>query len=355
MQAQNVGINTTGAVADPSSMLDVSSTSSGMLAPRMTTAQRNLIPAPLEGLFIYNLDCKEFNYYNGAIWISSSLSAPYAVSAIYNGPNAFIGNWNGVGGATSYVIDVSTSPTFASFVAGYNNLNVGNVLSYNVTGLACGVFYYFRIRSANSCGLSTNSNVQSINQLCCPPYTVTSIPYVAPLGAGWTTIGLADDQISGALNIGFTFNFYCLPYTQFYISSNGFIAFNNTVGQGCCTGQLLPNVTDPNHLVAPSWTDLDPSSGGTVRYQTTGVAPNRQLHVRYTNVPFFSGPGSASTHLILYETTNVIEIYSTACNAIPGGSIVTFGIENITGTLGTSPAGRNQANFSAPNEAWRFN
>jgi len=38
MQAQNVGINTTGAVADPSSMLDVSSTSSGMLAPRMTTA-----------------------------------------------------------------------------------------------------------------------------------------------------------------------------------------------------------------------------------------------------------------------------------------------------------------------------
>ncbi|MBP8074287.1 MAG: hypothetical protein KAY96_05980, partial [Bacteroidia bacterium] len=42
--AQNVGVGT--AVIDPSAKLQVESTTSGLLPPRMTTAQRNAIPSP---------------------------------------------------------------------------------------------------------------------------------------------------------------------------------------------------------------------------------------------------------------------------------------------------------------------
>ena len=68
INSQNVAINTTGAVADASSMLDVSSTSSGMLAPRMTTAQRTAILAPATGLLVYDTNFQAFWYFDGTIW-----------------------------------------------------------------------------------------------------------------------------------------------------------------------------------------------------------------------------------------------------------------------------------------------
>lgn len=61
-----VGIGTT--TPDPSSILDVESTTQGFLPPRMTTAQITAITNPAEGLFIYNLDDNCFQYYNGTAW-----------------------------------------------------------------------------------------------------------------------------------------------------------------------------------------------------------------------------------------------------------------------------------------------
>lgn len=67
VQAQ-VGINTT--TPHSSSMLDVTSTSKGFLAPRMTKAQRDLITTPATGLLIYQTDdTPTFYYYNGAAWV----------------------------------------------------------------------------------------------------------------------------------------------------------------------------------------------------------------------------------------------------------------------------------------------
>lgn len=55
--AQNVGINTTGAVADPSSMLDVVSTAKGMLVPRVVLTATNVaapVTAPANSLLVFN-------------------------------------------------------------------------------------------------------------------------------------------------------------------------------------------------------------------------------------------------------------------------------------------------------------
>ncbi|MFN7099320.1 MAG: hypothetical protein ACK4M4_02945 [Flavobacterium sp.] len=59
-----VGIGTT--TPHASSILDVTSTTQGMLTPRMTTAQRNAITSPADGLMVYDTDLRAFYYYNQA-------------------------------------------------------------------------------------------------------------------------------------------------------------------------------------------------------------------------------------------------------------------------------------------------
>ncbi|MDI5893761.1 hypothetical protein [Flavobacterium algoritolerans] len=50
-----------------SSVLDVSSTTQGMLTPRMTTAQRLAIASPADGLMVYDTDLKSFYHYNSTL------------------------------------------------------------------------------------------------------------------------------------------------------------------------------------------------------------------------------------------------------------------------------------------------
>ncbi len=52
--AQNVAVNADGSNPDTSAMLDVSSTTTGFLMPRMTTTQQNAIILPAKGLSIFN-------------------------------------------------------------------------------------------------------------------------------------------------------------------------------------------------------------------------------------------------------------------------------------------------------------
>jgi hypothetical protein len=63
-----LGINATNAAPNSRAMLDVESTSKGVLIPRMTTTQRNTIASPPAGLMIYNSTDNKYNYINGVNW-----------------------------------------------------------------------------------------------------------------------------------------------------------------------------------------------------------------------------------------------------------------------------------------------
>lgn len=67
-----VGIGTTSPNA--SSMLDIASTTQGLLAPRMTTAQKIAIASPANGLMVYDTDLKLFSYYDlpATSWVNSA-------------------------------------------------------------------------------------------------------------------------------------------------------------------------------------------------------------------------------------------------------------------------------------------
>ena len=55
--AQSVGINADGSAANATAILDLKSTTKGLLPPRMTYAQRQAISSPATGLMIYCTDC----------------------------------------------------------------------------------------------------------------------------------------------------------------------------------------------------------------------------------------------------------------------------------------------------------
>lgn len=72
---------------------------------------------------------------------------------------SFTANWGGVSGATGYLLDVSTSLEFDSFVEGYRNLAVSGITSQSVTGLTPNTQYFYRVRSTNANVTSITSNV----------------------------------------------------------------------------------------------------------------------------------------------------------------------------------------------------
>jgi hypothetical protein len=76
---------------------------------------------------------------------------------------SFTAHWNISELALGYYLDVSEDPAFATFVSGFNNLNVGNVLLYGVTGLTPNINYYYRLRAYNKNGTSSNSNIITYN------------------------------------------------------------------------------------------------------------------------------------------------------------------------------------------------
>jgi trimeric autotransporter adhesin len=75
LMAQSVGVNNP--TPDASAALDVVSTSKGVLVPRMTAAQRNLIASPATGLLVYQTDEPSgFYFYANTTWTLLGAAGP---------------------------------------------------------------------------------------------------------------------------------------------------------------------------------------------------------------------------------------------------------------------------------------
>jgi hypothetical protein len=136
---QSIGIGTSSPAA--SAQLDITSTTKGLLAPRMTTAQRNAIPGPAKGLLVYDTDLNALYHYNGAAWAAvggggGGFSLPYEATVNLNTPAFKITN-SGLGAA----IHAVTTNEFGYALQATNTTNYGySVYGYARSPNAIGVY-----------------------------------------------------------------------------------------------------------------------------------------------------------------------------------------------------------------------
>lgn len=186
----------------------------------------------------------------------------------------------------------------------------------------------------------------------------TSINLNAP-----NNVSLSDDVWSGVINLGFTFNFYGVNYTQCVIGSNGLITFNTASANSYCpyslTGGPLPNstLTGARNSIMLTYQDINPSLGGQIQYQTIGTAPNRKFVVLYKDIYMFSCTSQCNyMALILSETSNVFELHignKPTCNSWNGGLAIQ-GSENDAMNLAHITPGRNNTVWGANQDGRRF-
>lgn len=186
-----MSINTTNANADPSAMLDVSSTNKGALIPRMTTAQRDAIASPAVGLLIYNTSTNQFNYYNGTAWVTTEQSggdaygtASLAVTSSTTTFTIIPGLTQTVNVPANSVLQISTNGGFFTNSILINGQSTVDVAIF-IDGVAPTNGAWQRFTAANTSGVANMINNFAMSK-------------TAALSAGNHTIDVRVRYISGS-------------------------------------------------------------------------------------------------------------------------------------------------------------
>lgn len=205
-------------------------------------------------------------------------------------------------------------------------------------------------------------------------YEVEEIEYAPPfpfLGGIEMPI-TADDDYTASFDLPFNFCFFGNEYSYCRIGDNGVVTFGlpytTTYGE-YCPWTLSGPIPDPNFSIKNAiygvfqdmLTTNNPGPDSQINYQVLGTYPCRALVVNFNEVPAFGSSCSGeqyrtTTQIVLYEITNIIEIYvanRTACSGWQSGLGV-LGIQNEEGTVAYTPPGRNTGAWDAVEEAWRF-
>ena len=136
---QNVGIGTS--TPNASAQLDVTSTSKGLLVPRMTTAQRTAIASPANGLMVYDTNLNAFYFYNGSTWAAVNNSGGGSDNWATSGNNIYNSNTGnvGIGSATGIKEKLSVKGNlFVTHTNGNDLVNGGNKAVLNLHGANTG-------------------------------------------------------------------------------------------------------------------------------------------------------------------------------------------------------------------------
>ena len=154
------------------------------------------------------------------------------------------------------------------------------------------------------------TSIVAFSQVANYGYTATTSTWVANSSPTVLTgLGaVVNDALSAATNIGFTFTYNGVAYTQFKASTNGFLTFNtaNTLAQP--TNNL--NTSVDRVILAVLWDDNQTGAAGNVNHKLTGTTPNQVLTIEWKALRWNKSGYSAGTidcQIKLYESTNVIE------------------------------------------------
>jgi predicted CXXCH cytochrome family protein len=188
---------------------------------------------------------------------------------------------------------------------------------------------------------AANAAITNYTRSC----STNAASYTAALAGTGVPVIQANNAYTGPISLGPGFNFWYMGtrYTQIWVSSNGWLSFNNPTGTAAA-GSIAANDLDNSNntinntnarpILAPLWDNLGGAAAGSVAsYQTSGIAPNRSFTFEWWNYQWNTGNASrVSMRVVLHESTGVIDFLYFPNNA-NGGNSASIGI---TGTANNS-------------------
>ena len=292
---------------NPSALLDVSSTTQGFLAPRLTTAQRQALASPANGLIVYDTGAKSLEVYDsvGAAW-----------NQIDEGTVGVASGGTGAVSLSGYLFGNGTSPvTASSTIAGSaiagnipgNAANVtGTVLIANggtsATTATAAINNLLPVQSGNS-GKVLATNGTSASWTSTTGGTVTSVTASTPLT-------VANGTTAPAISLG------TVP-----------VAYGGT-GATTLAGYLFGNGIGPV-------TAASTIAGSAISGNITGNAANVTGTVAVAN----GGTGATTlTGYLIGNGTGAVTAASTIAGSAISGNIA-GNAANVTGTVGVANGG----------------
>ena len=280
-----VGIGTE--TPESSSVLDISSTSKGLLVPRMTQIQKNAISNPATGLLLYQTDgTVGFYSYNGSNWlllINNSSQGLYFGPGLGNGDNNLgVGTSLGTGngkrntGIGSRALESYSGTGFDNNTAiGYYNLKKLTSGQQN-TGLGAETMYELTTGSNN-----TSIGAQSLNNIT---------------GSGNSALGKAAGQslTSGSNNV--------------IIGFNADVGSNDLINAISIGANATVGASNKIQLGDSNITNIETSgsiTAGAITIPNTDGSANQILKTDGSGTLSWATP-STSTPTFLYGTENVL-------------------------------------------------
>jgi hypothetical protein len=193
-----VGINNDNSAPDNSAMLDVKSISKGILLPRMTRTQRDVIDSPLNGLMVFCTDCGtdgSLSIFTNGTWKTfAPCNIPAPVSSTHMvSPGQINWSWNAVSGATGY--KWSATPDYATAT------DMGSCLSKTETGIICNTAYTRYIWGYSGCGESGMTTLtQAVTTAPATPIAGTHLPTQISVVWNWSSVANANGYKWSATN-----------------------------------------------------------------------------------------------------------------------------------------------------------
>jgi uncharacterized protein (TIGR02145 family) len=360
MFAQSVGINDNGSSPNSKAMLDVSSTTKGLLPPRMTYAQKILISSPPAGLMVWCTNCGtsgEMQVYNGSAWTSLTAGtasglpgAPTIGTATAGNAQASVPFTAPASNGGSIILSYTATSSPGSITGTLTQAGSGTI---TVNGLTNGTAYTFTVTATNATGTGAASGISnSVNPVafvCGQTLTDTRDSKVYTTVLIGTQCWMAKNlnvgtRIDGASNqtnnsimekwCNSNDEAKCDVYGGLY-QWNEMMQYSGTPGiQGISpTGWHLPTLTEWTALK----TYLDPSAGYKMR--ETGTTHWTSPNTGATNSSGFTGLGGGAYESGFVAFLDEAVFWSSTYSSNPSYALLYYSYGDVTISAGPESRG----------------
>lgn len=249
--AQNIGINATGDLPHAKAMLDISSTSSGLLIPRMSAAERNAITSPPDGLQVYNTTTHTLDIYKSNSWQALQYNDP-AVVVVRSLADLPAPSGSGI------LLDSTKTYSFSGLVnISPYYLNVNGAALKGTNPVSDGL-----LSTVSGAILRSTDKHVYMEKMLVVPYTAATKAFDFSDATGTRSCNLLTginikDGPTGSEGVGQVSGFRAVIILQNYWNTAKGIKVNGVMGRFICAFSLISGIASGSGIEFTSGLDID--------------------------------------------------------------------------------------------------